>query len=143
MTQEEKEFLLSDLSARLPYKVKVQMPDKHGGYTSVIESIDIDGCITDSEGECLEVEKVKPYLFPMSSMTDEQRMELNSLLPVGVYLQINSNNFTFFEINTDIVCCFHIEFWDKFFNWLNKNHFDYRGFIKKDLALDATGLNIY
>lgn len=80
MTQEEKEFLLSDLSARLPYKVKVQMPDKHGGYTSVIESIDIDGCITDSEGECLEVEKVKPYLFPMSSMNSVQKLEYNFIV---------------------------------------------------------------
>lgn len=88
-------------------------------------------------------EDIKPYLFPLSSMTEEQRMELNSLLPVGVSLQINSNIFTYFEINTDLVCCFHIEFWDKFFDWLYKHHIDFRGLIEKSLALDATNLNIY
>ena len=116
MTQEE--LLLKDLSARLPYKVKVQIPDKHGGYTAVIESIDIDGCITDCEGECLEVEKVKPYLFPISSMTEEQKEDM-----------IKSS------------CGYGSD--KNVFDWYNKNYFDYRGLIPMGLAKDATGLNIY
>lgn len=147
MTQEEKELLIKDLSVRIPYKVKAS----YYGTDEEMECIDIvEGIIIDNNdaeiiiGQYgLSTEKVKPYLFPMSSMTEEQIKELNSLLPVGVSLQINSNNLTYFEINTDIVCCFHIKFWDKFFDWLNKNHFDYRGLIEKGLALDATGLNIY
>lgn len=147
MTQEEKELLIKDLSARLPYKVKASYygTDEEMECIDIIEGIIIDN--NDAEiiiGQYgLSTEKVKPYLFPLSSMTEEQRMELNSLLPVGVSLQINSNNFTYFEINVDLACCFHIEFRDKLSDWFNKNHFDYRGLIEKGLALDATKLNIY
>lgn len=118
MTQKDKELLFKDLCSRLPYKVKVQIPDKHGGYTTVIESIDIDGCITDSEGECLEVEKVKPYLFPTSSMTEEQMQDMiKSSIGIGSDKNV--------------------------FDWYLKNHFDFRELLSKGLALDATGKDIY
>ena len=118
MTQKDKELLFKDLCARLPYKVKVQIPDMHGGYTTVIESIDIDGCITDSEGKCLEVEKVKPYLFPPSSMTKEQ---MEDMIKSSVGIGSDKN----------------------VFDWYNKNHIDSRGLIPMGLALDATGKDIY
>lgn len=144
-TQEEKELLLQDLCARLSYGVIVNVKGFDYDYNDKLTQIYKGyGCsIQVTTNMPYDIEQVKPYLFPLSSMTEEQRMELNSLLPVGVSLQINSNNFTYFEINTDLVCCFHIEFWDKFFDWLYKHHIDFRGLIEKSLALDATGLNIY
>ena len=147
MTKEDKELLLKDLCSRLPYKVKVQIPDKHGGYTAVIESIDIDGYITDSEGECLEVEKVKPYLFPLSSMTEEQALELYKLFGIKLtdsigwdYIKINEVTGITFFLRKGFDVENHL---NKLIDWLLKNNFDFRGLIPKGLALDATGLNIY
>lgn len=134
MKPEYKKILLNDLSARLPYKVKVQIPDKHGGYTAVIESIDIDGCITDSEGECLEVEKVKPYLFPISGMTEEQK-EVYKFIVNYISPEDTQNwaegEFIYVD-NVSILVHFY-----------HKHHIDFRGLIEKSLALDATNLNIY
>ena len=117
MKQEDKDLLLKDLCARLPYKVKAQIPDEYGGYTSVIESIDIDGFVTDFEGVQMEVENIKPYLFPLESMTSDQRIEYSKTLLIFNVSQCS--------------------------DWCNENHIDYRGLIKKGLAIDATGKNIY
>ena len=67
----------------------------------------------------VEIEAVKPYLFPLSSMTEEQRNDLTKFVANGI-------------TNENIV-----------YDWFNKNHFDYRGLIPLGLANDATGLNIY
>ena len=69
------------------------------------------------------VSKIKPYLFLLSSMTDEQRKEYQYITERWMYDPSYS-----ISDSTD---------------WLNKNHFDYRGLIEKGLAIDATGLNIY
>ena len=79
MTQNEKDILLKDLCSRLPYGVKVQIPDKYGGHTSTIKNIDIDGYVVDDEGALTEIEWARPYLFPLSSMTEEQIKEFNSI----------------------------------------------------------------
>ena len=113
MTQEDKELLLRDLCARLPYGLKYN----YGGY---------DGCdYTMNRVDCnavdcaFPIENVKPYLFPLSSMTEEQNKEW------------------FYTLSSD----YHITY--DTVDWCNKNHFDYRGLIEKGLALNATGLNIY
>ena len=135
MTQEQKDLLLKDLCGRLPYKVKAQIPNEYGGYTSAIESIDNDGYVVDFEGIHIEIEFIKPYLFPLSSMTEEQKNDC----PI--------NETTLNIINSNIGCYGIIEIpWRLsflFIDWCNKNHFDYRGLIPMDLANDATGLNIY
>lgn len=130
MTQEEKELLLKDLCSRLPYGVKISIPDL---WTSEreIEILDEvfrgdDGLYrVNSKGQLIE--HIKPYLFPLLSMTEEQIQELESLM----------------EVTT-------IPKWDEFlsptpeyYDWLNKNNFDYRGLIPMGLAIDATGLNVY
>ena len=130
MTQEQKNLLMRDLCARLPYKVYAQIPDEYGGYTSAIESIDIDGFIKDSEGTQIEIENVKPYLFPMSSMTEEQSKELEEIDP-EFYSVIYENGDVY--VSMDV----------RGYDWLNKNHFDYRGLIPMGLVIDATNLNIY
>ena len=120
MIQENKELLLKDLCARLPYKVYAQISDEYCDYTSAIESIDLDGFVKDFEGVQIEIENIKPYLFPMSSMTEEQKKE---------EYEICKGYINGYELNL-------IDFY-------NRNHIDCRGLISKGLALDATGKNIY
>ena len=129
MTQKDKELLLKDLCARLPYEVKFPMMTFDGvikPYT--LYSIGKDGKCYASEGGYYQyIEDIKPYLFPLSSMTEEQRQELESLMEVTIvpaWGKILSPT-------------------PKYYDWLDKNHFDYRGLIEKGLVLDATGLNIY
>ena len=135
MTQEDKDLLLKDLCARLPYGVKVQ--HQHQEYLNEVQTIEI---ISKKYGE-IETESVlgfvddfKPYLFPLSSMTEEQKKEYNRWkheIPICHY-----------EYG-DIVE--EIELFDspESFEYLIENHFDYYGLIEKDLAIDATGKNIY
>jgi hypothetical protein len=147
---EDKMLLIQDLSARLPYAVKVE---HSSGFIGTLQNIntlhlynggddieDID-CDVDFFGDSdyIGVEYFRPYLFPMDSMTDEQQKELNN---IGWYFDgdtiANSENYYSEYTNyiTHIDCIGVI-------NWLNKNHFDYRGLIEKGLALDATNKNIY
>lgn len=128
MTQENKELLLKDLCARLPYKVYAQISDEYCDYTSAIESIDIDGFVKDFEGAQIEIENIKTYLLPLSSMTEEQWKE---------YQTLKMTDWVEGDINGVFINAGTIT------DWLNKNHFDYRGLIEKGLAIDTTGLNIY
>lgn len=139
MTQEDKELLLKDLCARLPYGVKCQIDTGDADvYVDTLATITIDGCVcfmeTIDTEDALEYDNIKPYLFPLSSMTEEQKKEYNWLkheVPVCYY-----------EYG-DVVE--EIELLDspESFEYLIENHFDYRGLIEKGLAIDATGLNIY
>ena len=111
MTQENKDLLLRDLCARLPYGVKVKTNNINilalGTHTRVGEYV------TDV------IEPCKPYLFPLSSMTEEQKTSHNFLKHSAYASPI------------------------KLIDFYNKNHFDYRSLIPMGLAIDATGLNIY
>ena len=136
MTQEEKDLLLKDLCARLPYGVKMNhiADDEHSPKTLI--GVAKDRITLEGLGgyECVDVEDYKPYLFPLSSMTEEQKKEYNYWkheVPVCRY-----------EYG-DVVE--EIELYDspESFEYLIENHFDYRGLIEKGLAIDATGLNIY
>ena len=136
MTQEQKELLLKDLSSRFPYGVKI-----HAKYTELGETIEVDGIVkmidddgvvgieviydTSSAWTCVQIDNIKPYLFPLSSMTKEQTEELIKLINTG---QNDNNEFM------RSIC--RIEFY-------HKHHLDYRGLIPKGLAIDAAGLNIY
>ena len=135
MKQEHKEILIRDLCGRLPYGVKAyikkwsKLDRKYYEGVYTVESIDtsLNTIIADSEKSCVEVivgyddSEIKPYLLPMSSMTEEQYKEYWELE--------HSGNMEHLSIPA--------------LDWLNKNNFDYRGLIEKSLALDATGLNIY
>ena len=118
MTQEDKELLLKDLCARLPYEVKVQYED--GIFTiDHISAMYEEVKLNTPNNYTIDVLEVKPYLFPLSSMTEEQHREWLSTLSSD------------YHITYDTV------------DWLNKNHFDYHNLIEKGLAIDATNLNIY
>lgn len=129
MTQEDKKLLLKDLCARLPYGLKVKI--KHYDDAWELLAIYTNGTTyaTRDVGYPIETyfEDCKPYLLPMSSMTEEQEAEYDATFETIVYE----------DGRKDSVMTY------KSFDWLNKNYFDYRGLIPKGLALDATGLNIY
>ena len=117
MKQEDKELLLQDLCSRLPYGVKVLY--KHSVFdidyiSSMYEEVHLD--IVDNY--TIGISEVKPYLFPMSSMTMDQAQKWHKY----------ANDRGGLAASTD---------------WLNAHHFDYRGLIEKGLAIDATELNIY
>ena len=84
------------------------------------------------------LENVKPYLFPLSSMTEKQREELFTVV-LDEQVSISDCSFNDMTGYSEILTNYIIDAID----WLNKNHFDYRGLIEKSLALDATNLNIY
>ena len=128
MTQKDKDLLLKDLCARLPYGVKVQMAD---GAIEELLNVNVNTFI------CNGLKGLpKPYLFPLSSMTEEQKRYISDRWGINEYFD--------FEINPDWGEYF-VELGDavNFIDWLNENGFDYRGLIPKGLAIDATGKNIY
>ena len=119
MTQEDKELLLKDLCERLPYRVKISVNNN-------IESLQginvLDNVVEYGSFLSSDIEEVKPYLFRLSSMTEEQEEEYN-------------------DLNSYELGCFpHTE---GALDYLIKNHFDYRGLIPMGLAIDATVLDIY
>lgn len=134
----DKELLLKDLCARLPYGVKVQT-------TYIMQSgerkdIGIDILTTVEISMLIEgAEEHKPYLFPLSSMGDGQKVEYRE--EVMKYLGRSAAFFKAREQGKNITDKYIVGYEE--IDWLNKNHFDYRGLIEKGLALDATGLNIY
>ena len=125
MKQEDKELLFKDLCARLPYNVICQVEFKENGkYNSkvmLLSGIFTDDAYFTTKGGSIYSNEYKPYLFPISRMTEEEKLMYEGLM-----------------IGTDSV-----PYMLDVIDWLNSHHFDYRGLIEKGLAIDATGLNIY
>ena len=137
MTQEDKELLLKDLCARLPYGVKGIVED--GIKITTPSEWPVEKSIEFSMRYMVIKNGWKPYLFPMSSMTDEQRKELEELY-LGYYVtcqDIDDDGYIWDEKVFEMFPGTETD------DWLNAHHFDYRGLIDKGLAIDATGLNIY
>lgn len=146
MTEEEKQqvengkLLVSDLCARLPYKVKLQKvgePDTvYELYSMNVETLEI--CFWKYKGKSLSIadsdklyrlgiQRYKPYLRPMSSMTEEEKKEFDDVLK---------------SCNRKVFACPDKERRYRFFDaeqvdFMNKHHFDYRGLIERGLALEA------
>ena len=117
MTQEDKELLLKDLSARLPYKVKIECINSDN--ETVIEELFTIGIEEDSfDCNLIEYVSVKPFLFPMSSMTKEQKIMIRALQDMG------------------------LEYYHLIIEHYNEWHLDYRGLIEKGLAVDAKDKNV-
>ena len=145
MTQEDKDLLLKDLCARLPYGIKASYygSEEERETWDEIESITFDGYV-DIGQYSLPIERIKPYLFPLSSMTEE---EFDKLKEYGK-LEYDNLDLVSFHNGTYKMLDFYLNGVPsgaviRVFDWLNKNHFDYRGLIESGLAIDATGLNIY
>ena len=127
MTQEDKELLLKDLCARLPYGVKIELTWWVMGegtcINTTLEPDHIKQLLNDEDGDT----EIKPYLFPLSSMTEEQKEEYCNLQQKVIY---NNKGL----VNSDVM---------EYVNWCYKNHIDINNLIPMGLAIDATGLNIY
>jgi hypothetical protein len=119
MTKEERYLLLRDSFARVPYGVKGV--NEYGNIIT-LKDWKTEQSIFDGIRYIINKYSWRPYLFPLSSMTEKQKKELNIL---RTYVSLVKNK----------------EY--LLFDWLNANHFDYRGLIDMGLAIDATNLNIY
>ena len=119
MTQEEKELLLKDLCARLPYGVKLRYVEdlvvKKESHTITLNNIYLEHIINGDAD-------IKPYLRSMSSMTEEERTEY--------FLLKHRDN----DRDDNIIL---VDEASMLIDWLNKHHFDYRGLIGKGLAIEA------
>jgi hypothetical protein len=135
MTNKEKELLLRDLCARLPYNVKCFVPTMDKIMTLTGKRLNYfcfhdEAWGTDYSHEYEVVLDplndyhngyvIKPYLRPMSSMTEEEKITYIHLQHGFLYLS---------GLVTDSI--------NNMIDWLNSNHFDYRGLIEKGLAIEV------
>ena len=141
MKQEDKQLVLEDLCARIPYGV---MCIEFDTIILKLHSIEYVGngdyyvnAIHDGYGNiyplCAKVEEVKLFLRPMSTMTDEEKVEYEKL-----------KNLLVCQVNTASKGAFHVSYMvdidedsHSVFTWLNAHHFDYRGLIERGLAVEA------
>ena len=128
MTQEDKELIFKELCARLPYHVKCKIWLKDGTTEEGLLDLqhNYDNVLQDAF-YYNKIKDIKPYLFPLSSMTEEEKEEYCQLQQKVIY---NSKG----VINEDVT---------KYINWCYKKHLDINNLIPMGLAIDATGLNIY
>ena len=135
MSNEERNLLITDLTARLNYGV-ICLIERVDDFGPIQRDEKLTGFSSDDRGEFyFEVggglaisfaEKIMPYLRPMTSMTIDEKMEWFQMT------QKHSNMSGFNELLE------MADFTSESLDWLNKHHFDYRGLIEKGLALEAT-----
>ena len=138
---ENKELLLKDLCARLPYHVRCKVWLKH----SITEEGPLD--LQHNYGDVLrdafyynEIKDIKPYLRSMSLMTEEEKKEIKKLFNAE---EVTSDSICFLEGGTleEYVSQIGYSFCAELIDWLNAHHFDYRGLIEKGLAIEVTEEN--
>lgn len=135
MTQEDKQLLLQDLCARLPYKVIVEIKsydqETQKPWFGELSCKDLDCFLHD-----VAYKSIKPYLRPMSSMTEEESAEVSNIISewydeeLFVLTEEPFLEYALQKINYSIN--------PRLFDWLNKKMFDYRGLIPKGLAIEVT-----
>ena len=113
MREKDKQLVLIDLCARLPYGVIV----RYKGHNTIVKN----KLLTGSDLDC-NMEYYKPYLRPMDSMTEEELIEFNNIPSTKNYQIVNG------DLPWDVANYNQID-------WLNKNMFDYRGLIPMNLAI--------
>lgn len=131
MTEKDKQLLLQDLCCRLPYIIKVDYTEKYPGWNSDMAQLEDNIAhipyrigVDESQFMFENIESIKPYLRPMSSMTDEER---EAFRIIGGVLAHN------IERDTYAIAAFTPEAYD----WLISHYFDFHGLIEKGLALEA------
>lgn len=132
MNKEEKQILLKDICARLPYNICVLHDyDKKfdSGLICYLSKIDLENKQLWAYGifEPLDIENIKPYLRSISSMTKKEKEEFNK----------TQNKIAIQWDDYGAPVMYEYAHTIKTFDWLLAHHFDFRGLIKKDLALEA------
>ena len=139
MTIEEKQLLLKDLCARLPYGVKCRA--SYNKFPTTLVDVNVDANVGDDffivtvklEKTGLNsksvIEDIKPYLRPMSSMTEEEKEEFRTL--------ILPEDEDCLEWGEQIYQQIYVDDFSKVVDWFNAHHFDYHRLIPMDLALEA------
>lgn len=123
MKQEDKNLLFPDISARLPYHVRVKVWLKYGTTEEGVLDLEHNyGDVLRGAFYYKEIVDIKPYLRPMSSMTKEEIQELSKI--DGKRLILSARHLTF-HVDGEVI------------DYLNRKMFDYRGLIKKGIALEA------
>ena len=120
MTQEEKQLLLKDLCARLPYGVKIKFNDGTDDVYNL--DSDIHGRFIKSLIQAIDDLELKPYLRPMSSMTEEEKKEFAKIVVKSQDCSYQNNESATTMLN----------------DWYLSKGFDVRGLIPKGLALEAS-----
>ena len=121
MTQEEKLLLFKDLCSRLPYGVKINIYDDYSG---MMKDEELNIFHLDSTYN-IEYKKLRPYLRPMSSMTEKEKKERDFYCGYKPYdKNIGESYLTEYDM-------------PDYLDWLLANHFDFHGLIEKGLALEA------
>ena len=131
MTPEDKSLLLKDLSTRLPHRTMIQVSD-----WTLLDTKLKPGHISRLMNEDL---KLKPYLRPMSSMTEEEKKEMHNLLsPEGTVIYENDGIALPINHYGEFV---PYEFMNRIIQYLLENHFDFMNLIPKGLAIEVTTEN--
>ncbi len=147
MTSNEKDLLLQDICSRLPHGVVVATTDNDDtipnywmldSYNRLTEDVRLTNC--DVDADCLtDFCDVRPYLFPLSSITEEQYYEMMGCS--------SDDCLDHMKMIKSLRECTDFTHWPLYehrvIDWFIKNNFDYRGLIPMGLAIDATGKNIY
>ena len=137
MTEQDKQLLFKDLCARLPYHVRVKVWLEDGD----TEEGPMD--LQHNYGDVLldafyykKITKIKPYLRPLSSMTEEEKRELSKKYVWDIncgQIEIRYHSDGYWDDNIECPTSEYLNLFD----WLSAHHFDYRGLIEKGLALEA------
>ena len=134
MNQEDKKLLLTDLSARLPYGVKVYAGED---IAMTLKQIDYKGFCESWENEDFKCHSrwMFPYLRPMSSMTDDEENEWCGLNIDPLLEAVNEKHTRIEDLMLRAKSIYNP------LDWLNAHHFDYRGLIERGLAIAVTEEN--
>lgn len=137
----DKKLLSNDLHGRLPHGVMIQRPDLFYPSRMVVEKlVSVDRGRVNDDG--VPIEHVKPFLRPLSSMTEDEREELSDL--INKEINGDDDDFPFSLYDTTGIRCnlggerFYFDEMFIVYDWLNAHHFDYRGLIEKGLAIKVT-----
>ena len=132
MKQEYKELLFKDLCARLPYGVIVT--DNRHGDSRITEIDTVEETVyCDDFDEYVKLDKCKPYLRPISSMTEEEKRELAKITNSLIGYDEDSETVKSLDFYGDARLDVGMEIWMKAFDWLNKKMFAYRTYNDKNM----------
>lgn len=150
MTKEETDLLLKDLSGRAPYRVKIIVPNL-GDKIYTLKGVRIEKgffvvCEMGTADEIyMPIECIKPFLFPLSSMSTSERNEVVDILGCDFPWDITEGKLEWTvggSVESELFTL-TIDQMEKLMQFLDSRHYDYRRLIPKGLAIDATGLGIY